>query len=393
MKTTTVGKYELLRKIAAGGMAELFVARERGAAGFHRDVVIKRLFAHLAHNEDVVRMFQLEAKLMAELSHPGIPQIYDLGQADGTWFIAMEYVDGETLADVWRAGAKLGRVMPMPVSVAIAAQACEALHHAHERSDRAGNPLQIVHRDVTPQNIMVTRDGVVKLLDFGVAQSAADATPEASGPKGTYSYMAPEQVRCTPLDRRADIFALGVVLYELTTGTRLYRGSEVEVITAIAEKDAPLPSTRAKDYPADLSRLVMGALSRDAADRPPTAAHLAADLERFAMHNGWPMGLRAVASYVQNVCPRIPVPDPSAALVVADHAADDGLGGDTMVDEVTAPEGSTVAPLPSPDPLQSSDLGSQADWPTPAVFDFAIVPRDISSIPSGSRGRGESEDR
>jgi len=300
---TTFGRYELLRKIAAGGMAEIFLARQWGEGGFFHDVVIKRLFRHMAEHEKTLRMFQYESRLLAELSHPHIPQVFELAFTQGAWYIAMEFVDGHNVADVWRAGARAGHAMPLPVAIGIIMQACEALHHAHERRDRAGRHLRIVHRDVTPQNLMLTRDGVTKVMDFGVAQTAARRDTEAGTVKGTLSYMAPEQVRARPLDKRADVFALGVILYELTTGTRLFRGSDVQIMTAVVEQGAPPPSIRFPEYPKDLEAIVMAALARDRAQRLPSAAHLAMTLEEFAIRHGVLVGPRNVARYVNLVFP------------------------------------------------------------------------------------------
>ncbi|MCS6797778.1 MAG: serine/threonine protein kinase [Myxococcota bacterium] len=303
MKGTRFGRYELVRKIAAGGMAEVFLARQWGEGGFFRDVVIKRLFRHLAEHPRTLEMFQIEAKLLAELSHPNIPQVYELGREQGTWYIAMEWVDGHTVTDCVRVAGRQGMAIPHNVAIGIVLQLCEALHHAHERRDRAGKPLRIVHRDVTPENVMVTRDGVVKLMDFGVAATAARRDTDAGTVKGTFSYMAPEQVRGRPLDKRADVFALGVILYELTTGTRLFRGSDVQVMTQIVEQDAPPPSTRVPDFSPELEAIVMRALVRDRAHRVPSAAHLAAALEEYCVRAAISAGPRALARFVGQVFP------------------------------------------------------------------------------------------
>jgi serine/threonine-protein kinase len=315
MNAPRFGSYDLVRKIAAGGMAEIFLARQWGEGGFFRDVVIKRLFPHLAEHERQLRMFQDEARLLSQLAHPNIPQVYDVGRADGYWYLAMEYVEGHTVADLWRLGAKAGQVMPTNVALAILVQACEALHHAHERKDRAGRPLRIVHRDVTPHNLMLTRDGVAKLMDFGVAATSARKDTEAGAVRGTFSYMAPEQVRGKPLDKRADVFALGVVLYELTTGTRLFRGSDVQIMTQVVEQDAPAPSSRVPGYPADLEEIVLTALQRDRSKRLPSAAHLAMYLEELAMRNGLLIGPRAVARFFGAVAPAEPIREESLGIV------------------------------------------------------------------------------
>lgn len=296
-------------------MAEIMLARQWGEAGFFRDVVIKRLFTHLAEHERQLRMFLDEARLLSLLAHPSIPQVYEVAYEKPYWYIAMEYVEGLTVADLWRLGAKSGQLMPMNVALAVVVQACEALHHAHERHDRAGRALRIVHRDVTPQNIMLTRDGVVKLMDFGVAATSARKDTEAGAVRGTFAYMAPEQVRGRPLDKRADVFALGVVLYELTTGTRLFRGNDVQIMTAVVEEDAPSPSTRVPGYPADLEEIVRSALARDRSARMPSAAHLASYLEELAMRNGMLIGPRAIARYFAQVAPAEPIHEESLGIV------------------------------------------------------------------------------
>ncbi|NOY94170.1 MAG: serine/threonine protein kinase, partial [Deltaproteobacteria bacterium] len=339
MRGTPFGRYELLRKIAAGGMAEIYVARLWGEGGFFRDVVIKKLFQHLSEHDRALRMFQYEARLLAELGHPNIPQVLDLGYADGSWYIAMEYVEGLTVADTWRAGVRLGQLMPMHVAVGIVMQVAEALHHAHQRLDRAGRPLAIVHRDVTPQNIMVTRDGVVKLMDFGVAATAARHDTEAGTVKGTFSYMAPEQVRGRRVDCRADVFSLGVILYELTTGTRLYRGNDVQVMTAIVESDAPPPSSRAPDYPEDLEAIVLGALARDASVRIPSAAEFTLHLEGFAQRRGWLAGPRALAEYMSLVLPSERVREEDLAMVEAAPVSEEWEAVDVDVEADAEPSG------------------------------------------------------
>lgn len=303
MRQGKIGRYELLHKIAAGGMAEIFLARQWGQGGFFRDVVIKRLFPHYAEHERALRMFQDEARLLSELSHPNIPQVFDLGYSDGYWFLAMEHVGGWSLADLCRAGGRANRPLPQGVAIGIVSQVCQALHHAHEQRDREGNALRIVHRDVTPQNIMVSADAVVKVLDFGVAQTAARADTDAGAVRGTYAYMAPEQVRGRPLDKRADVFALGVVLYELTTGRRLFRGSDIEIMTAVVEKDVPHPSSWLPEYPGELEQIVMGALERDRSRRTASAAHVGRALDQFCLRYGLLSGPFVIAQYVRSVFP------------------------------------------------------------------------------------------
>jgi serine/threonine protein kinase len=313
VKHGRIGRYELLHKIAAGGMAEIFLARQWGQGGFFRDVVIKRLFPHYAEHEHALRMFQDEARLLAELSHPNIPQVYDLGYADGYWYLAMEYVRGVSLADLCRAAAKGSKPMPLAVAIGIVHQVCMALHHAHERRDREGRALRIVHRDVTPHNIMISLDAVVKVLDFGVALTTARIDTDAGVVRGTYAYMGPEQVRGKPLDKRADVFAVGVILHELTTGRRLFRGSDIQVMTQIVEQDVPPPSSMLPTFPHELEQVVLGALARDRGKRTPSSAHLALALDQFCMRHGLVTGPLVIAHYVRSLFPY-------------ERAAEEGMG-------------------------------------------------------------------
>jgi serine/threonine-protein kinase len=339
-----IGRFELLHKIAAGGMAEIFLARQWGQGGFFRDVVIKRLFSHYADHERALRMFQDEARLLSELSHPNIPQVYDLGYSDGYWYLAMEYVRGVSLADLCRAAAKAQKPMPLSVAIGITQQVCMALHHAHERTDREGQPLRIVHRDVTPHNIMLSLDAMVKVMDFGVAQTSARVDTDAGAVRGTYAYMGPEQVRGRPLDKRADVFAVGVILYELTTGRRLFRGSDVQVMTQIVERDVAPPSSLLHNYPPELETIVLGSLMRDRGKRTPSAAHLALALDQFCMRHGLVTGPLMISHYIRSLFPY-------------ERAHEEGMG----IAQVAPGSG---APAPTVDPIEE-EITSAGNQRTP----------------------------
>lgn len=284
-------------------MAEIYLGRQWGQAGFFRDVIIKRLFPYFAENGQILRMFQDEARLLAELYHPNIPQVYELGETGGYWYIAMEHVGGFRLVDVCQAAAKQAKPMPLAVSLGIVSQICAALHHAHERTDREGRPMRIVHCDVTPHNIMVTLDGVVKVFDFGVAQTAVRTDDEMGFVRGTYAYMAPEQVKAKSLDKRADVFGVGVILYELTTGRRLFQGNDVQIMTAIVENDVAPPSSIIQGYPRELDAVLLSALARDRARRTPSAGHLMMSLEQFAIRNSMVIAPAVVSSYMRALFP------------------------------------------------------------------------------------------
>jgi eukaryotic-like serine/threonine-protein kinase len=300
MVSEAVGRYTLHRKLANGNMGEIFLAEYAGEAGFRRFVVIKRLFAHLAHHPEAVRMFQDEAHVLANLNHPNIPQAYDLGFADGHWYLAIEHVPGHTLAELCAAAARAIAPMTLEVIVAALEQLCDALHHAHERNDAEGRPMRIVHRDVTPSNLMITPDGYAKLLDFGVARTSREESKGGSL-KGTLAYMAPEQVRGQRLDKRSDVFSVGVMLYELTTGRRLFYGSEVEVMTSIVERDVTPPSVWVPGYPPELEAIVLTALARDRGRRYPSAQHLARALEDYVASHGLVATHQSLARYYAQV--------------------------------------------------------------------------------------------
>lgn len=361
-------------------MGEVYLARSWGEGGFFRDVVIKRLFSNLAEHPKTLRMFQTEARLLAHLAHPNIPQVFDLGFAEGAWFMAMEYVDGLNVADVWRMGVRSRQVMPLHVTVGMVLQVCEALHHAHEARDKAGRPLRIVHRDVTPHNVMLTRDGVAKLMDFGVAKTDARADTEVGTVKGTFSYMAPEQVRGRSVDRRADVFALGVILYELTTGARLFRGTDVQVMAQIVEQDAQPPSARVPEYPADLEEIVLASLRRDPRARIASACDLALHLEHFAMRHGLVVGPRAIAAYLSEILPSEPLPEEAVALVPPSAAdgieVDESAGRPESLDTA----GARAAQLTAASSLVSfPEDSSEKDRALDAVDDDALSAVELLS--------------
>ena len=220
------GNYRLQRRLARGGMAEVFLARLIGVEGFERRVAIKRILPHLSESDEFRAMFLDEARLAAQLTHPNIVHIYDFGKADDYYFIAMEYVDGVDIGRLIRRAKE--RPVPFEVAARIFADVCAGLHFAHNASDPMGRKLDVVHRDVTPQNVLVSWDGVVKLVDFGIAKAAFAAGRTRPGVvKGKYAYMSPEQVEGRSLDGRSDLFAAGICLYELVTGVPLFRRDDV----------------------------------------------------------------------------------------------------------------------------------------------------------------------
>src|SRR4051812_45646386 len=272
-------------------MAEVWLARQTGIEGFKRHMVIKRILPHLADDPEFVQMFLNEARIAANFNHPNIAQIYDLGEVDGAYYIAMEFVHGEDLGRIMRKAWGTGQWIAYPIGIRIVAQACEGLFYAHTRSDDTGRPLKVVHRDISPQNILIGFDGSVKLVDFGIAKAADSASMTKSGAiKGKFAYMAPEQAGGRSIDHRADLFAIGLTLYELLTGTRpLKKESEIATLQAALACEIPPPSQVA-DVPPELDPIVMKAIAKKVDDRYPDARQFGMALDEFLVAKQWIAG-------------------------------------------------------------------------------------------------------
>ena len=300
-------RYWILDELGAGGMGRVHLACVEGPGGFHKWVAVKRLHEHLLASDEAVRMFLEEGRVAARIAHPNVVAVLDVGEADGATFIAMEYLHGEPLREIMRRASELGAIVAPQIACRILADAAEGLHAAHEVTGDSGEPLSLVHRDVSPQNLFVTYDGVTKIVDFGVAEirtalGANDA--RARELKGKLAYMSPEQTSGGPLDRRSDVFALGVVAWELTTGRRLFRGSsDPETMMRVRECNVPRPSTLVRDYPLDLEQVVMKALDRDPSQRYATARQFARAIQLMLMSRGALVGREDVAGYIGALMP------------------------------------------------------------------------------------------
>jgi serine/threonine-protein kinase len=284
-----IGRYEILGRLAMGGMAEIFLARESGPHAASRELVVKRVLPHVAANPSLMEMFINEARLVMRLRHPSICPIYEFGEDDdGSFYIAMEWVHGVSLARLMKKAGERGG-LPVPFAVKIASDLAGALHHAHMARGPDGAPLQIVHRDVTPENVMISYDGVARLLDFGIAKAATQLDKTQAGVlKGKFAYMSPEQYQGEPLDGRSDVFSLGVCLYEALTGVPLYaRGNEYETVAAII-LDPRVPSIRdvEPNLPAELDAIVKRALAKRPEQRFQSADEMQAALFRFQSWSG-----------------------------------------------------------------------------------------------------------
>jgi hypothetical protein len=295
-----LGRYELISRLGEGGMAEVLLALQRGPAGFEKLVVIKLVHANLATERQFVDMLLDEARVAALVKHPNVVDIYDLGEADGRYFIAMEYLEGEPLLALLRAGRAGSRLDPLS-TVRLVADTAEGLDAAHELRTLSGEPLGLVHHDVSLGNIVVLYSGQVKLVDFGVAK-ANQGLDHGGAPRlhGKLGYMAPEKLRGEPGDRRSDIFSLGVVLWEALTLRRLFRGAtEADTVQQVLAMELPGPSRVNGDCPPELDAIVLRALARDVDRRYATAKELAQDLEEELRRFGYGGRNDAIARYMQ----------------------------------------------------------------------------------------------
>jgi serine/threonine-protein kinase len=272
----------LVRKLAEGGMAEIFLAKLLGADGFERNVVIKRMLSNLSSIPDFVEMFRDEARLAARLSHPNIIQIHELGFIEGCYYICMEYLAGEDFSSTLRQAGKKRQYTPIPITLRVLVDAARGLHYAHDFTNEEGQPLHIVHRDISPSNLYVTYQGQVKVLDFGIAKAASRVVQTRTGVvKGKYIYMAPEQAQGKEVDRRADVFSLGVSLYESLTNVRPFaRENDLAVLNALLQSDFQPPALLRRDIPPELNAVVLKALALFPHDRYATAADFADAIEQ-----------------------------------------------------------------------------------------------------------------
>ncbi|HEY3450623.1 MAG TPA: serine/threonine-protein kinase [Myxococcales bacterium] len=337
-------KYEVLNRIAVGGMGEIFLARQHGVAGFDRLVILKSLLPDLAEQPGFVEQFFDEARLLATLNHPNIVSIYEVGAWKGIYYIAMEYIAGETLAVLLRASLVTGTPLTYPVMARIVHDAALGLDHAHKACDSQNRNLGIVHRDVTPQNLMVRTDGVTKVVDFGIAMGALRSTRTASGVlKGKLPYMPPEQLQHGELDARADQWSLGVVLWECLARRVLFdTTNEVDTMVAVLHKKIPKPSSVVPDIPPELEDVAMRMLERKREDRYESLQEVADDLRVYMDAASAEATPAAVAAFVQQAAgERIRSKTPAAASKPR---------GDFLF--ALTPKGTSLQPKGSPAPAE-----------------------------------------
>jgi serine/threonine-protein kinase len=295
----TLGKYRLIAELGHGGMAEVYLAVVRGPAGFNKLMVIKQIRPQLAEDPEFLGMFLDEARLAARLSHPNVVQTIEVGQDGERYFIAMEYLEGQPLNRILHRLQKSGG-LSASLHLKVICDALAGLHHAHDLADYDGTPLGVVHRDVTPHNVFITYDGQVKVVDFGIAKALNSSSETRTGVlKGKVAYMAPEQARGERVDRRADVFSVGVMLWEATTGKRMWKGvPDITILQRLLSGEIPTPSSIKPDIPEKLEAIILKALAHQRDDRYPTAADLQSAVETYLEESGERVHARDVSKAV-----------------------------------------------------------------------------------------------
>jgi serine/threonine-protein kinase len=295
-------RYRVLERLASGGMAEVFIAESAGIEGFKKQVAIKRVLPHLSEKKRFIAMFLDEARLSAHLSHSNVVQVFDIGVGDNAYFIVMEYVDGADLKGVIEYMRQTQRPFAVEAAVYIVAKMCEGLSYAHELKGTDGAPLRIVHRDVSPPNVLITKYGEIKIVDFGLAKATSQlAKSEAGIIKGKFSYLAPEAALGGEVDHRADVFAVGIILWEILAGRRLFLGeSDFQTVKLVQQAAIPPLSKFHSDVPPELDSIVARALARDPVARYQSARELARDLTAFLYRFGRPVTAWDVAELVRS---------------------------------------------------------------------------------------------
>jgi len=367
------GRYLLLDRINIGGMAEVWRGKVFGAGGFERLVAIKRILPNIAEDEEFISMFQDEAKISVQLTHANICQIYELNRLGPSLYIAMEYVPGKDLRSIFERARKKGEPPPVPLVCYVIGKLCEGLDYAHRKKDQHGRDLNVVHRDVSPQNVLISFEGEVKVIDFGIAKAAGKVTKTQAGIlKGKFGYMSPEQIRGLPLDRRSDVFAIGVCLYELLTGERLFVGeSDFQVLERVRKAEVLPPSTYNRKIPEALERIVLKALAKDPADRFQYASELADELQRFLITSDSIFSRKDLMQYMKSTFAEEVERERARMAEYADIKAPEGMlndGGVGTVPVLSRTTGPILAAVPTPPS-------------TPSVVKSASLPRLTAAAP------------
>lgn len=373
---TKFGQYVLLEKIATGGMAEVWKARMRGVEGFQKTVAIKKILPHLSDNQEFIEMFVDEAKLAAQLNHNNIIHIYDLGKIQNSYYIAMEYIDGFDLKTILRRGEERGHPMNVELALFIASKIAAALDYAHRKKDFEDREMGLVHRDVSPQNVLISEEGDIKLCDFGIAKAASKASHTQAGAlKGKLQYMAPEQAWGKNIDRRSDIFALATVLFEMLTGRKLFTGdNEISILEQVREARVQPPSLHNDEVTPEVDRIVLKALQKDPDNRYQTAGEMAREIDAV-LYSFRPTPTSAdLAIYMH----RLSAPEPVAPVVEHEPEPEPAAPNVIVPSNVIAAPVVIPAPVPEPIAIPEPVPAPVVDRdPVPAAPMFGGVPEPV----------------
>ena len=368
---STANTYAILAKLATGGMAEIFLARTESAAGVERYVVLKRVLRHHATDIKFIHMFLDEARLASQLQHPNIAQVFDTGKLGDSYFFTMEYVHGETVRELLHRAFAVGQPVPIGCALTIVAGAAAGLQHAHERIGLDGKPLGIVHRDVSPSNLMISYEGHIKVVDFGVAKATHQSIETQTGSvKGKIGYMSPEQCRGGIVDPRCDLFSLGIVMWELLVGERLFkRATDFESMEAIVTEPSPLPSSRRPDVPKALDAIVQKLLAKSPDDRYQNADELLEAIETVAVRARIALSVPGLRRFVRELFGQRP--EPWVEMRIRD----------------ASPEVVTVTGAPL---LGKPDIASLVDSQLDRLLDLSTITTEpIADVPTGPTVAGE----
>lgn len=357
-----VSQYDILRKLARGGMGEVYLARQTGIEGFAKEVVLKRIHTNYAEDSHFVEMFLQEARIAALLDHPNIVQIYELGKLDNDYFIVMEYVRGLSLSRLIKV---VKGPLPLPVAIQIVAGVAAGLQFAHDKTDSSGQPLNLVHRDVSPPNILLSTSGSIKITDFGIAKIRSSVTETQAGViKGKFSYISPEQACGQRANRQSDIYSLGLILYEITTGHRVYPpGGEADVLRDVAAGKIPPPRQYIPDYPEDLRAVLMRALAYDPSDRYAECQELQEDLLSLLVKRNIVTSPAKLGQYVQEQVDRIEARRSSS--VATELPVETAPGEEAPKSAISTVERLPVRPGEEPSAVAQQDPLSEVEY-----FDF-----------------------
>ncbi len=362
-------RYRVLSKIAHGGMAEIFLALQGGAEGFQKPVVLKRILPTLAADPTFVRMLVDEAHIASSLNHSNLVQVLDLGKSADQYFLALEFIDGWSLEHVRRRAQKVKLKIPLSLALYIVSALCRALAYVHTRT-REGKPLGIVHRDVTPQNVLLSREGEVKLADFGIAKAVGRREKSVTGViKGKFAYMSPEQATGTELDARSDLFSVGTLLYILTTGKKPFEGAtDLDVLMQVRKAKFERPSTFIKDFNPEVERFIVRAMRLDRERRWQSAEHMADKLDNILVKLGQASGPAAVKRWLDQL------------------SAKDGMRSPAELQESSAQKTGTIE-------LGSGDFELQDVAPPPETPEEELERKPPPPPPRGRAGTARSAPR